>query len=137
MRTRSQQYAAQVYEQLNSLQQLQRKEQKKYGALCHRFPLIVRENGLAAAFGFLAAKAGTNPNSPENLLLEHYRQILEFENSAAMQQKVVGAELPEYRRLTLQVLKLAEWFKRYAEGVLKVNSTGESTEDEKNDSNAS
>jgi len=134
MRARSQHYAAKSYELVSEVPE---SAQNRYGALCYSFPLIVRENGLAAALGFLAAKAKSEAGNPEGLLLKHYAQILGFNDPHAMQQSIVQAPLPEYRRLTLQVLKLAEWFKRYAEGVLKVDATGENTEKKQDDSNAS
>lgn len=136
MRARSQHYATETYKLVSEVPKTLASEvpkeklktaQNRYGALCYSFPLIVRENGLAAALGFLAAKS--EAGNPEGLLLKHYAQILGFNDPQAMQDFVVQeAELPEYRRLTLQVLKLAEWFKRYAEGVLKVNATGDSME---------
>jgi CRISPR-associated protein Cmr5 len=134
MQARSQEYAAKVYPLVKGLTEQAIK--KRYGSLCHKFPLIVRENGLAAAFGFLAAKGGTDSNSPENLLLAHYAEMLGFTNPDgtanpdALHSTVVRAELTAYRHFTQQTLHLAEWFKRYAEGVLKVDASGESIAEE-------
>ena len=132
MRAKSQLMAEMIYQQLATIQSLERKQQKRYGALCHRFPLIIRENGLAAAFGFLAAKGGTNPNSPENLLLAHYATVLKLGNADAIRQASLTAELGEYRRMTRAALQAAEWFKRYAEAILKVDSTGAGEEEREN-----
>lgn len=131
MHTRSQTYAKAVYECVEPLKDTG--PAKKYGALCYRFPLIVRECGLAAAFGFLAAKAASKaepgrpppPPKPEALLLADYARLLGFQDGDTLRETVNEAELGEYRRLTHKTLALAEWFKRYAEGVLKVEPTDE------------
>lgn len=122
MRARSQIYAETIYDQVNSVSGIAADEKKRYGALCHRFAFVVRENGLTAALGFLAAK-GTAADSAENLLLGHFAQVLGATNAAALQQAVRSAPLAEYRRLTRQALAANEWFKRYAEAILDVDAT--------------
>lgn len=133
MRTRSQYYAETTYTLVAEIQGLDRKDQKRYGALCHRFPLIVRECGLAAAFGFLAAKSGADRRSPENLLLGHYARVLKIRDTDALREAAVNTDLAEYCRLTRHALMVAEWLKRYAEGVLKVDATGFGEEEEDRD----
>lgn len=131
MRCRSQQYGEKVYELVAGVPQRlpDRKKQKRYGVLCHRFPLIVRECGLAAAFGFLAAKGGGFGSEPESVLLQHYCEMIRLNAPRAtdpdnLRATVLAAELAEYRRLTRDTLALGEWFKRYSEGVLKIDATG-------------
>ncbi|MDA8137828.1 MAG: type III-B CRISPR module-associated protein Cmr5 [Desulfobacteraceae bacterium] len=125
MRSRSQIYAETIYAKVNSVSGIETGEKKRYGALCHRFAFIVRENGLAAAFGFLAAKGGPDAGSAEKRLLGHFAEVLGAAGAAALQQMVSRAGLAEYRRLTRQTLAANEWFKRYAEAILKVGPTGE------------
>lgn len=129
MRARSQEYAELIHGLVAQIKSDERKDQKRYGALCHRFPLMVRENGLAAALGFLAAKDG-GKNGPEGKLLAHYAQTLNSGDGEALQAHCVGAGLDEYRRLTRAALQAAEWFKRYAEAVLKVDASGTGMADE-------
>lgn len=121
MGTRSQQYAKSTYDVVVAIKDTG--IAKKYGALCYRFPLIVKDCGLAAAFGFLAAKGKGDEAKPETRLLGHYAQLLGFQNGDTLRTEVVNADLTQYRQLTYKTLALAEWFKRYAEGVLKVDST--------------
>ena len=125
MQTNSQQQAEAIYDLITAIKGSEKQE--RYGALCHRFPLIVRENGLAAAFGFLAAKGD---GSPENLLLAHYAAALGFGSTDALRQSSISANLGEYQRMTRTALQAAEWFKRYAEAILKVDSTGASEKDQ-------
>lgn len=130
MRARSQQYAEITYALVAEIFALDGPEQKRYGALCFRFPLIVRECGLAAAFGFLAAKGGTDPDSTENRLLRHYATALNVASSEELRTAAVSAEFAKYRRLTRHTLMISEWFKRHAEGVLKVDATGAGEEEQ-------
>ena len=131
MRARSQEQAAVIYALVERIRDDERKEQKRYGALCHRFPLLVRESGLVAALGFLAAKDG-GEQTPEGKLLAHYAEALGYADGdgEALRGYCVACDLAEYRRLTRAALQAAEWFKRYAEAVLKVDASGASTQDE-------
>lgn len=129
MRARSQQNAEKIYDMVAGIRSLDRSKQKRYGALCHRFPLVVRENGLAAAFGFLAAKG--SDNTPENHLLAHYAALLDAQSLDALLKTVINSDLMDYRRLTYRTMAAAEWFKRYAEGVLHVDVAGDDKDAEK------
>jgi CRISPR-associated protein Cmr5 len=128
MRARSQKYAETIYGLVSTIQELDRPLQKRYGALCHRFPLVVRENGLVAALGFLAAKGDTS--AAEQHLLTHFARVLGAQDPAILQCMAMRADLSGYKYLSLQALAAGEWFKRYAEGVLKVDATGEDQEEE-------
>ncbi len=134
MRTRSQQYAEQVYQLVDDLLKLKMSgdAEKRYGALCHSFPFIVRENGLVAAFGFLAAKAegASEVQSPESLLFAHYVEMLGLNDQNKLLdpekicEEIAKKPITEYCHLTQKTLMLAKWFKYYAEGILKVDATG-------------
>lgn len=127
--TRSQNYAQAVYAQFKELgeRNLDEKMQKQYGALCHRFPILVLRCGLAQAVGFLSAKGKSDKNgnsSPHGLLLQHLaNQLGAGADAQAFQIKVNQASLSDYRRLTREALALAVWYKRYAESLLGVDAS--------------
>jgi CRISPR-associated protein Cmr5 len=124
MRTRSQQDAQAIYLQVSRVPQ---NLGKQYGALCHRFPVLVLRSGLAQAIGFLRAKAKANNGlgeSAHGLLLAHLAGHLgQNAEAQAFQERVNTASLDEYRRLTRAALAAAVWYKRYAESVLGVDAT--------------
>ena len=94
MRTRSQRHAETIHGMVSEIgESCDRRAQKRYGSLCHDFPLVVRENGLAAALGFLAAKGGSDAHSPENRLLTQLAQILGASDSERLRQTVIEADL--------------------------------------------
>lgn len=103
------------------------KVRKIYGGLCHTFPILVMQCGLAQAVAFHEEKAsvplGTTPkpqHTAHQLLLEHYHAVLE--NSDLTQ-----LSLTQYIYATRRVLAAWVFFKRFAVSILKVKA-GEDTQ---------
>lgn len=104
--------------------------EKTYGALAHKLPGLVLQNGLAQATGFLLAKG-----KEEHLaLLGDLRQVLRAtgatstEDEVVFHREIIGADLAATMRLTRRVLEAAGWMKRYVQGVLGVDATGDTAE---------
>jgi len=81
----------------------------KYKSFALGFPALVHSCGLAQAIAYAQAKA-----------LPEYRKDLAYVVTKEMDietlaQKARTAELPEYRRLTRDVISAASWIKRYVE----------------------
>ena len=55
MQTRDQIYAATVYEQVATVREKE-PEYKKYGAMAHKLPLLIRTAGLVQALAFVEAR---------------------------------------------------------------------------------
>lgn len=105
---------------------------KKYGALAHRFPIWVLQNGLAQATGFLLAKG-----KEEHLfLLDDLAQILRESGEAGcldartFHAAVIAADTSRTMHLTRRTLEASGWVKRYVQGVLKVDAAGDNAEQE-------
>lgn len=101
---------------------------KPYGALAHKLPGLILQNGLAQATGLLLAK-----HRDEHLaLLEDLHAVLHAagqtntEDGKALHQAIIAADLVETMRLTRAGLVAAGWLKRYVQGVLRLGATGES-----------
>lgn len=130
MMTRSQNHAQAVYAQFQKLGGLDDKMQKQYGALCHRFPILVLRCGLAQALGFLSAKGKPDDKGhlpAHGLLLQHLaNQLGAGADAQTFQVSVNQASLSDYRRLTREALAVAVWYKRYAESLwgVDVSETG-------------
>lgn len=125
MRTRSQRDAQAIYRQIERIQNKPEKLRKQYGALCHRFPMLVLRSGLSQALGFLCAKADNDfTDSAHGLLLRHLADHLgDNAEPQVFQRTVNAADLNDYRRLTRAALAAAVWYKRYAESVLGVEAS--------------
>ena len=104
---------------------------KRYGALAHKLPGMLLENGLAQTTGFLLAKA-----RPEHhALLDDLQAVLRAAEATSaadgpgLHREVLDADLARTMILTRRSLEAGGWLKRYAQGVLGVDATGERTTD--------
>ena len=102
---------------------------KKYGALAHKLPSMILQNGLAQTTGFLLAKG-----KPEHCaLLEDLRAVLHATETTVagdregLHKEIVSSDLDRILILTRASLEAGGWLKRYAQGVLGVDATGERT----------
>jgi CRISPR-associated protein Cmr5 len=99
---------------------------KEYGALAHKLPGMILQNGLAQATGFLLAKG-----RPEHQhLLEDLNAVLraagvvQTEGGNDLHQAIIAADLAHTLRLTRAALDATAWLKRYVQGLLRVDATG-------------
>ena len=109
-------------------------KKKEYGALAHKLPGMILENGLAQATGFLLAKGKPEHRAlldDLNAVLRSAR-ILTTADGPALHREVIESDLHRTLVLTRRSLEASGWIKRYVQGVLRVGATGdpESTEDE-------
>lgn len=122
METRNQKHARAAYAKVDAVKGHPMEE--KYGALALNFPVMVLQSGLAQATGFLLAKG-----KEEHLaFLNDLAGVLGEINGESFHQNIIASDLADYQHLTRRTLDAAGWFKRYAQGVLRVepgNGEGE------------
>jgi CRISPR-associated protein Cmr5 len=96
-------------------------ERKKYGAMAHRLPILVRNAGLAEALAFVESRG----KEPHKDLLEDLAQVV----SNVGKDRYIGdsrsAELQGYVHLMRRTMLALKWFKRFAQSVLEVGPTEE------------
>ncbi|ADC64031.1 type III-B CRISPR module-associated protein Cmr5 [Allochromatium vinosum] len=109
---------------------------KKYGAIAHKLPGMILQNGLAQATGFLLAKGA---GAPEHLmLLDDLKEVLRaggtltVTSGEALHREIIGADLAKTLKLTRAALEASGWIKRYVQGVLRVTATGDTSNGEEN-----
>lgn len=117
-----------AYDRVDARRNHPAKKKKKYGALAHKLPGMVLENGLAQATGYLLAKG-----EPEHLdLLEDLNAVLHAagatttEGGRELHRTIIESDLDQTLILTRRSLEASGWLKRYAQGVLGVSATGDS-----------
>jgi CRISPR-associated protein Cmr5 len=134
LQSRDQAYAAQVYSQIEKLLGHNRKEQKQYGSMSHKLPVLIRSAGLAQALAFVSATAKRGKEgrdgaptkwSPQRQLLDDLAQSLNLENADRLLTESRKASLDEYMFLTQNALTALLWYKRFAQSVLNVESSDE------------
>ncbi|NKC16089.1 MAG: type III-B CRISPR module-associated protein Cmr5 [Gammaproteobacteria bacterium] len=102
-------------------------KEKEYGALAHKLPGMILGNGLAQATGFLLAK-GTEAH---RALLDdlsavlHAAGVIGQTGGDALHQRIIQGDLRQTLMLTRRALEASGWIKRYVQGVLHINATGD------------
>ena len=126
MQTRNQKFAVKVFRKIEDLQREfpdeNSSERKKYGAMAHKLPVLIRTAGLAQALGFLQAKSSEAMNAR---LLRDLAATLDKTNEAELLLHSRGGNnqtLADYLRLTQDALAALLWYKRFAESVLDVKA---------------
>jgi CRISPR-associated protein Cmr5 len=125
---RSHTLARVAYERVTARQAAAFKQE--YGALAHKFPGMILQNGLAQATGFLLAKG-----KAEHLalmadlaaLLRHSGAVTSTDPQA-LHQAVIAADLAATLLLTRRALEASGWMKRYVQGALGIDATGEASD---------
>jgi CRISPR-associated protein Cmr5 len=123
MQTRDQRLAVKAFRRVENLQrqfpQEDSVERKKYGAMAHKLPVLIRSAGLAQALGFLSAKSSDSMNRQ---LLDDLASTLDLSSDQLIRQSRGGPNqaLGDYIRLTHDALAALLWYKRFAQSILGV-----------------
>lgn len=116
----------------NAKESLGNEKSKNYKSYVKKVPMLIKTNGLRAAMAFIYAKARKE---------EAYRHIYEQmgkwlqvnpikaidmdTNRDAIISKVLSLEGKDYRMITLEILALFTWLKRFAEGMIDGEASSE------------
>lgn len=105
-------------------------KRKEYGALAHKLPGMILSNGLAQATGFLIAKGSGEHEALLNDLNAVLRaaDAVDYPDGKTLHRHIVESDLRQTLLLTRRALETSGWIKRYVQGVLRVDATGESDE---------
>ena len=132
MLTREQRYAATIFEQVTELEQASPEKKTKYGSMAHKLPVLIRVAGLSQALHFVHSRG----NDDQKLLLKHLAHTLDFhddkgEKAESAVEKLLAhsrtAQLSMYMYLTHQALAALQWYKRFAQSVLRVEAAEDET----------
>ena len=127
MQTKEQIRAKTIFVFIEDAEKSPRKE--AYGRLCLRLPFLIRANGLCQTLAFLESKASEKKTEFKQLIADLAKVSCgkpgnEYGSLAR------SADSQDYLQMTREALACAQWFKRYAEGVLKVNVVDAANSDE-------
>jgi CRISPR-associated protein Cmr5 len=120
MHTLQQEYARKIYEKVKDFGESHPKgklERTQYGAMAHKFPVLVRQAGLIHALAFVH----TRGKEAHKALLGDLAQVVANQSDAEFVRQCREADLTTYMWLTRQTLSALEWFKRFAQSVLEVD----------------
>ncbi len=89
----------------------------EYKSYAKKIPMLIKTNGLGATLAFMQSKGGTY-----NLLLNQTKEwlvkapLFGVEENDDLIQKIISMDSAEYRAVTIEVLALYSWIRRFAEG---------------------
>lgn len=141
MKPRSQIVATAAFERVNSRKKNNSiEENKKYATLVHKLPAMILQNGLAQATGFLLAKNEDHHQALLEDLVLVFKQvdkqvdaklanIADDNKGEALHNEIIQSDLHKIMRMTREALEIAGWLRRYVQGVLKIDATGEVNDD--------
>lgn len=138
MSIRANRVATAAYRQVDARRAVSPAEQKKYGAIAHKLPGMILQNGLAQATGFLLAKGKNESGDHHSWLLDDLNAVLraagvlDEPDRTALHQRAIEADLGQSLRLTRAALEASGWLKRYVQGLLRVSATGDAADPEDN-----
>jgi len=116
----------------------------KYKSYVKDIPMMIKTNGLGATFSFVLSKSAKekkgkklgerdNPKNAYDLIYKQTHDWLKQDdklgifasaNSNDLVQIIISQNSAEYRYLTVEVLALFNWLRRFAEGLIEGEDTG-------------
>jgi len=112
--------------------ELDQDKAKAYKAYVKKIPMMIKTNGLSAALAFVFSKGSKNgcvaQNTPYGLIYTQLFEWLEenhhnlFEGNANndnLIQQIIGLDGKAYRSVTIELLALFTWLKRFADGMIE------------------
>ena len=135
MKTIRQKFASDVYARVSEYKDKGENDQQKYRTMAMKLPFLVQKAGLVQALAFVKMKAESDPIFKD--LLRHLSQVVikQGENDENESEEPIllasrTNDLREYILLTRRTMMALEWFKRYAQSVLKDNSITSQTQED-------
>ena len=128
MQIRSHQMASSAFNAVEARSASTSKARKEYGALAHKLPGMILQNGMAQATGFFLAKGTAQHIAVLADLLTVLRAagVTQVNSPGDLHQQIINADLATTMRLTRYALDASAWIKRYVQGVLGLTPTGDS-----------
>lgn len=127
MPTLDQTRATLAWEHVAEIAQMDESKRKKYGTIVHALTPMLRTAGLSQSLHFVLARN----NDTQVLILNHLAAQLSrvdrtINGRSALLERARVAELSDYLRLSQEALRCLNWYRRFVQGVLKVEADQDS-----------
>lgn len=112
-----------------------------YKSYVRRIPMLIQTNGLGATFAFVKSKSNSkdsgNKANAYKVIYDQIsewirvdeKQIIELKENEDLIEKIIQIPSSTYRALTLEILSLFNWLKRFADGMIEDDNNSKSTSD--------
>lgn len=99
-------------------------EKKEYKAYLKKIPMLIKTNGLGATFAFVKSKGGATYDliykQTTEWLKQDTKQLVE-DDFTDLSGVIVSQDSFSYRALTIEILALFGWLRRFAEGQIETD----------------
>ncbi|MFD3164297.1 type III-B CRISPR module-associated protein Cmr5 [Herpetosiphon sp. NSE202] len=132
--TRDQKFASVIYQQIQDIKQQSVANQKRYGVIAHKLPILIRTAGLAQALVFISSRSKKKELGKDDefsLFLTHLTKTINIDTSDIVEY-AIKVDLSKYMYITQQILDALLWYKRFAQSVLGIEPTDQ-LDDEQGD----
>ena len=103
-----------AYEKVDEAVNNQKIKQSEYKSYCKKIPSLIQTNGLSATFAFMFSKKTTYKfiyNQVDEWLKKRYDK-----DNMELVEWCIKLDSNKYRKVTIEVLALFNWLRRFAEG---------------------
>jgi len=108
-----------AYEKIEEVAENQNVKHSEYKSYCKKIPSLIQTNGLSATFAFMNSKGGTYKtiyNQVDSWLIDRYKGDGDLDNEQELMKKLLTLESTKYRKVTIEILALFNWLRRFADG---------------------
>lgn len=101
-----------------------KKNSKEYRSVALKFPFLIKNNGLANALAFvLASKEKKGYSNLAEHIVGWVKENEGIDNLEELVEKVLAMDTVNYMLYTKEIMKLALWLKRFAEGLISKDAS--------------
>ena len=110
-----------AYEKVDEAVQNQGIKQSEYKSYCKKIPSYIQTNGLSATFAFIFSKNNTTYtliyDQVDEWLRKRYNDDTTIINQEQrLMERLIRLDSTKYKKVTIEVLALFSWLRRFAEG---------------------
>lgn len=114
-----------AYQKVLEILKKEDKVKKEYKSYVKKIPMLIKTNGLGATFAFICSKAKNNIAYKE--IYDHVQEwikineisCIDLVDNETLMEKIIKLESSLYRALTIEILALFSWLRRFADGMIE------------------
>ena len=115
-----------AYEKVDEAVANQGIKQSEYKSYCKKIPSLIQTNGLSATFAFIFSKNNTTYtliyDQVNEWLKKRYNDDSVINSDKELIERLIKLDSTKYKKVTIEVLALFSWLRRFAEGRISKDS---------------
>lgn len=111
-----------AYEKVDEAVANQGIKQSEYKSYCKKIPSLIQTNGLSATFAFIFSKNNTTYTLIYDQVNEWLKKRYSIESNEELIERLIKLDSIKYKKVTIEVLSLFSWLRRFAEGRISKDS---------------